>query len=110
VKGFNGDVNVSQYNEIALLRTSMAMLIHHTPVMSRQSTASRLAPEYHGNNRCRNSQTNHSTHNKHILYSISLDPGRDRKWDTNAYCIAHEGNGRESLTGNLEKSRQHLQY
>lgn len=78
-----------------------ALLLHETIVACRQASTRPLAIEHHGYNEQRDTQTDESTGNEHILQTIALDPWRNSKWNANTDGISKECNTREGITGDL---------
>lgn len=79
----------------------VTLLLYKAIIAGCQATARPLAVENHGNNEQRDTQTDESAGNEHILETVALNPRRNGKWNSDADGIAEECNSREGITGNL---------
>jgi hypothetical protein len=84
----------------------VTLLFHKTIVSCRQAPTRPLAVEHHGNNEQRDTQTDESTGNEHILETIALDPRRNSKRNSNADGVAEECYSREGVAGDLSKEKR----
>lgn len=79
----------------------VALLLNKTIISCSQTTTRLLTVEHHRNNQQRDTQTDESTGNEHILETVALNPWRNSKGDSNADGIAEECYSRECVAGDL---------
>lgn len=79
----------------------VTLLFHKAIVACRQASTRPLTVEHHGNYKQRDTQTDESTGNEHILETVALNPRRNGEWNSDANGIAEECNTRKGITGDL---------